>query len=214
MTEVELYALRHAESVLNVKSHIIGGRSNETPITPKGVVQAKTLGYYILQENIIPHAVYSSPAVRAENTAKYTLEAMGLDIQPVIDDDLQEVDQGLWVGLDRRDIYTPEQIAEIDRQGKDSKAPNGESNNEAGERMFNKISEIADRHAEEGKVIRIFVFTHGLAIRCLASHIHNWTRKQTFEAVTPNTSISRFDRLDKTWMLRYLGKVPELTSHP
>jgi broad specificity phosphatase PhoE len=211
-TEVELYALRHAESALNVKPHIIGGRSIETPITPKGVVQARTLGYYMLQENIIPHAVYASPAVRPRDTAKYTLEVMGIDIEPTIDDALQELDQGEWVGLNRDDIYTPERIAEIGRQGKDFKAPGGESMNEAGERMFNRVSEIADRHAEEGKVIRIFVFTHGLAIRCLASHIHNWSRKQTFDAVTPNASISRFDRLDKTWMLRYLGKAPELTS--
>ena len=197
---INLYVVRHAESEANAYgSHLIGGRSNETPLTEKGVEQAKQLGRYLLAKNIYPDFIYSSPAVRTLQTAHYALTEMGIDTEPTVDDNLQELDQGLWVGRNRNETYTDEVLANIQLLGKDFKADGGESMNEVGARMLAAVSTIADRHAHDSEAVTGILFTHGLAIRCLASIIHDWSHKQTYETQTPNASVSIFTRAAGEW---------------
>jgi probable phosphoglycerate mutase len=200
---IDLYVIRHAESAANASgSHLIGGRSNETPLTEKGVEQAKQLGRYLFAKGIEPDFIYSSPAVRTLRTAHYALTEMSIASEPMIEDSLQELDQGLWVGCNRNDTYTEEVLADIALLGKDFKSDGGESMNEVGERMLTVISSIADRHATDNKVVTGIIFTHGVAIRCLASTIHSWSHKQTYETETPNASVSLFTRSGSEWNVR------------
>jgi broad specificity phosphatase PhoE len=197
---IDLYVIRHAESAANASgSHLIGGRSNETPLTKKGVEQAKYLGQYLLAKGINPDFIYSSPAVRTLQTAHYALAEMGITSEPTIEDNLQELDQGLWVGRNRKDTYTEGVLANIQLLGKDFKADGGESMNEVGERMLAAISSIADRHVHESEAVTGIIFTHGVAIRCLASRIHDWSHKRTYETETPNASVSLFTRSAGEW---------------
>lgn len=207
--EIELYAIRHAECENNVNNHIVGGRSNESPLTQRGIEQAKQLGRYLLANDVTPDFVYISPAVRTRDTARFALEELGIDIDPVVEHDLQELDQGLWTGRLRTETYTPDVLAEIARQGKDFKADGGESMNETGQRMLRAASVIADRHVDDDGTQRGFMFTHGFATRCLASTINDWSHQQTFETETPNASISLFTRTSGVWKMEYIGKKPE-----
>ncbi|MDB5185604.1 MAG: uncharacterized protein JWL85_127 [Candidatus Saccharibacteria bacterium] len=205
-SDVELHCFRHAESEANVNWHLISGRSNETPLTPLGIDQAKALGRYLVANEILPDVVYASPAERTLQTAHYALNEMGLDIKPTTHDGLQEMDMGLWVGQPRDHVYSEAVLAEIERLGKDFKAEGGQSMNEVGEQMFRVASEVANLHADDSRTLRIFFFAHGVAIRCLASHIHNWSQTQTYEAHTPNASDSKFTMRNGMWQLNYLGK--------
>jgi len=205
----ELYFIRHAESQANAQPHIIGGRSNHSPITEKGVEQAKQLGRHFLEKDIIPTQVFASPAVRTLQTARYTLRTMGVKLTPKIDGDLQEIDQGDWVGQNRHETYNEATLREIQRLGKDFKAPGGESMNEGGERMFGWVDRTFDITEAITDTQRVFVFTHGLVTRCLASKLHNWTHAKTFEKSTDNTSYSLFVPRDGKWQLEYLGRKPE-----
>lgn len=209
---IDLYVIRHAESVANASgSHLIGGRSNETPLTKKGVEQAKQLGRYLFSKGIKPDFIYSSPAVRTLRTAHYALIEMGITSEPTIDDNLQELDQGLWVGRNRNDTYTEEVLADIALLGKDFKSDGGESMNEVGERMLMAMTSIADRHASNSEVVTGIIFTHGVAIRCLASAIHGWPHKQTYEAETPNVSVSLFTRTGDEWKLQSFAEKSEIS---
>lgn len=200
---IDLYVIRHAESAANASgSHLIGGRSNETPLTEKGIHQAKNLGRYLRAKDINPDFIYSSPAVRTLQTAHYALTEMGIASEPTVENNLQELDQGLWVGRNRKDTYTDEVLSTIQLHGKDFKPEGGESMNEVGERMLTAISSIADRHATESKVVTGIIFTHGVAIRCLASKIHDWSHKKTYETETANASVSVFTRTANEWSLR------------
>ncbi len=208
--KIDLYIIRHAESAANASgSHLIGGRSNETPLTEKGIRQAKQLGRYLFANDIRPDFIYSSPAVRTLSTAHYALAEMGIDRQPTVDDNLQELDQGRWVGRNRKDTYTTQVLDEIELLGKDFKSDGGESMNEVGNRMLDAISTIADRHANNDEMVTGVIFTHGVAIRCLASTIHNWPHKQTYETETPNASVSLFTRSSNEWNLQYLAQRSE-----
>ncbi len=209
MPDIELYLIRHAESEANAQPHIIGGRSNHSPITEKGVEQAKRLGAHFLAKDIIPTHVFSSPAVRTLQTAQHTLDVMGVDIEPTVDDDLQEIDQGDWMGQNRHETYNEATLLEIKRLGKDFKAPGGESMNEGGDRLLGCVDRIVDISEEIVDDQRIFVFTHGLVTRCLASNIHDWSHAKTFEKSTDNTSYSLFVPRDGKWHLEYLGRKPE-----
>lgn len=203
---VNLYLLRHAESTLNATgTHLIGGRSNEVELTREGVEQAKQLGRFLLSKNIQPDFIYSSPAVRTLATAHHSLAEMNIDTHPIIDDNLQELDQGLKVGHNRTDVYTDEVLAAITTLGKDFKLEGGESMNDVGVRMLNAIATIADRHDTTNSTVTGLIYTHGLAIRCLASTVHNWSHKQTYETEIPNASINLFVRSSDQWNAHYVG---------
>ncbi len=209
MSTTKLYLIRHAESQANTEPHIIGGRSNHSPITEKGVEQAKRLGAHFLDEGIIPTQVFASPAVRTLQTARYTLRTMSIKITPKIDSALQELDQGDWVGQNRSEMYNEETFRELERLGKDFKAPNGESMNETGDRMLEWVHRAVPLGEQITDSESVFVFTHGLATRCLASKLHDWSQARTFEKSTDNTSYSLFVPRDGKWQLEYLGRKPE-----
>jgi broad specificity phosphatase PhoE len=203
-----MYLVRHAESEANINSHIIGGRTNESPLTTLGIEQSRRLGEFMLRRNFLPDFVYTSPAVRALQTAQLSLDAAKLIIEPRINDNLQELSQGDWTGLDRTTIYTPEQISEVEALGKDFKAPGGESMNEVGQRMQDAMNDIANEcfdAAETDKAPVVFVYTHGLAIRCRASTLLGWSHSKTYKIDTPNASLTCFSCTDDTWSLEYLG---------
>jgi alpha-ribazole phosphatase len=207
MSKIELYLIRHAESEANTKPHIVSGRSNNTPLTELGVNQAITAGRHLLQKGIIPSRVYSSPAVRTIQTAEHVLNEMGVAIKPIKVEALQELHQGDNVGRIRSDVYTDEVIDEIKRLGKDFKVPNGESMNEVGSRMFEWINSLSTVGEKNTEVQKVFVFTHGVAIKCLASTLCNWSHEKTYKTITDNTSVSLFTLNDGKWKLDFIGKM-------
>lgn len=207
-TLISVYLIRHAQSEMNVQPHLIGGRSTHSPLTEKGIEQARTLGRFLLGQGIIPSHTLSSPAVRTLETARYALEEMNLALVPTIHDDLHEMSQGEWVGRPRADVYTEEVQAEIARLGKDFKLAGGESMNDVGERMLSRMSTVI-QNLPDGTDHTVLVFTHGVAIRCLVSHLFGWTHEQTFKTTTPNTSITQLLHSGKGWELNYFAKVPE-----
>jgi probable phosphoglycerate mutase len=200
----ELYLIRHGESKANTDRSIIGGRSNESPLTEDGIEQARLLGRLLLQEEIIPDRVFSSPAARALQTAEHTLKAMGLGIEPVICDGLQELDQGDWTGTERVKTYSPTTLLEIAYHGKDFKAPGGESMNDTRERMEAWSTEYLDPYRPG----RTLAFGHGLAIRCFVSLKLGWSQKDIFRTHTPNTSLTLLERdCPGEWDVVYAGRL-------
>lgn len=209
--EVELYLIRHGESAMNAhRAHLIGGRGNETPLTPTGEEQSELLGHYLAASDIIPDLIVASPAVRTVETARIVLDAMGLTVEPVIDDALQEMDRGDWVGRVRTEIYTEELIAEANKIGRSFKAPGGESMDDVSQRMFDWVTARVDSRPVLDRPEVVFVFGHGVAIRCLAARPQNWSREEIFAAETPNTSLSLMARKQGGWLLEYLGRTPHL----
>ena len=202
-----VYLIRHAESKLNRTPQYINGRSNETPLTPQGIVQACKLGKFLLENDIVPTSIFSSPAERSKQTGRCCLEAMGIEDDLVICDSLQELDQGEWTGLVRREVYTPEVNAEIKRLGKQFKAPGGESMHEVGVRMLG-WAQTTYRNVPANGIEQGLVFTHGVASRCAAGELLGWDQKQIYTAETPNTSITKLVKHDSGWEAAYVGLDP------
>lgn len=101
----EIYLIRHAQSEMNLNPHIVGGRSNHTPLTLFGEKQAKELGEIISKSGLIPDFVFSSGAVRTNETARISFEEAGIKLDITISEDLQELHQGDSVGMDKSIVY-------------------------------------------------------------------------------------------------------------
>lgn len=175
-------------------------------MTERGRDQARKLGDHLFRHGITPSRVHASPALRTTRTAEIALDTMGLDIEPIINEELQELDSGDWVGAVRNEKYTEAVQAEITRLGKEFKPPGGESMNDVSDRMIKWLRNNMDGGTESNECV--FVFTHGIAIRCLASALHGWTQSETYHAVTENISISLFNHDNNQWRLEYLGWTP------
>lgn len=185
----QFYFVRHAETEMNVQPDIIGGRSNQTPLTPRGKRQAALFGEWLgAQEDIKPDIVYVSPAIRTRDTAHIILEHSQLEGIPYrIDERLQELSQGIKEGASRNATYTDTVRQLIAENPLGFKFEGGESIEEVMRRMYAALSSFHALHG--GKTI--LVVSHGFAIRSLVGHIEQREHDDiVFGMKTPNVSVT------------------------
>ncbi len=180
--------------------HLIGGRSNHSPLTPKGCQQSFALGLHFKNEGISFDHCIVSPALRTLDSFRLTTQAMGLEIEPIIDDRIQELRQGDWEGKPREEIYpyVQQQIKEL---GWNFKAPNGESQYEVEQRMIAFANNCHLMYPD--KILG--VFTHGMAIKCLLRSIEDWPPETTYKRDLDNTAISIIQYHGDRWHSRCIN---------
>ena len=187
---LEIYLVRHAQSEINhlfnqwtSENKKVCGRNQWSELTKKGVQQSIRLGEYL--EGSIIHDFYSSPAIRAQQTTRYCMQAMNQK-WPLyeIDERLAELSQGKWEGqIDYK--VRPSQIRrDIESQGPNFRPLGGESQSDVYERMRNFIEEeIITKYSKESKSVKKYdnkynkkaiIFTHKNALACLLAHLKNF----------------------------------------
>ena len=198
---VDIYFIRHAECEMNLEfDTFIGGRSNHSPLTPKGISQAHKLGLRLAQEGISFDKVYSSIAKRTMQTAEYAGKHAGFSLDDcALTPQIQELDQGDWQGATRDQTYTPDVLTTIRANPLDFRAPNGESQRDVEERMHAWTTEsiLSTYHSDE----KIGVITHGLAIKCFLRGMLNSSPEMTYKTHIDNTSITKVRHSDRGWDL-------------
>lgn len=202
MTNTELYLVRHGEAENNVRKNYIAGRSNHFELTERGIEQSKELGAALLRNGFHANRVYSSPARRTLQTSAYVLGEMGMAVDVITEDNLQEQDVGEWAGRVATEVFTEGQLEIINTLGKDFRSPGGESFNDVGGRVRSWVDTLP-----EGS--RTIAFTHGGPIRCLAATLHGWSHAQTYQTQMDNASVSLFVDDGTGWNLEYIGKKAE-----
>ena len=95
------YLIRHGQSEANVR-HITAGGQFDSPLSPLGHEQARTLAPYLAQLADQPARVVHSPMIRARDTAQYLNR--GLNLQATGMADLREHEMGIWDGLPWDDV--------------------------------------------------------------------------------------------------------------
>ncbi|TML46227.1 MAG: histidine phosphatase family protein [Actinobacteria bacterium] len=112
-------------------------------------------------------AIYSSDTERAYETALILAERHGLDVQT--DDRLREVNFGLWEGLTRSQINERFSGGFARWLSGESSTPNGGESDEAmAARVLAALSDIANRHGDDERVL---VVTSGGPIRAAQAHL-------------------------------------------
>ncbi len=107
MAVSELVLVRHGESMGNAAAAAahaaaadvieVGQRDADVPLSPVGVEQAQALGlgFKMLFADQRPTVVWSSPYVRAQQTAQLALEAAGQPLPIAIDERLRDRELGI-----------------------------------------------------------------------------------------------------------------------
>ncbi len=196
--------IRHAESGMNVDMAnadvpFIGGRQNEIDLSPLGERQAPNIGYFALSNEIRPTDFYTSPAIRTRRTHTLSSTAMGLSVDAIIDDRLQELDQGEWTNQPRTLYRYPENKREMDRLGSDFAPPGGESMNMVYRRISAFLDSLVAPVTIETEARRhIWVHTHGVVIKTYIGKLLGWTHEQTHKAPIDNASLTRLE-YNGTW---------------
>lgn len=159
-----LFLVRHGETDSN-RDGLALGRA-DPPLNDLGVQQAERLAASLGRAQLV--AVYSSPLIRARQTAEPIAERSGLDVR--VDESLIEMDVGELDGLDFatvRERY-PEFIEKwLSDDGPDEPMPGGESLSAVADRAMSFLESVG-RAEGDGAVCAV---THNFVILALLSRV-------------------------------------------
>lgn len=207
--EFYLYLIRHGQTYINADGSTVG-QAGDSPLTEKGRMQAQLLGERLAYKDQVNFDyVYSSDYTRAHDTAKI---ATGNNQNIILSPALREYSAGDWTGTARREIYNVPTLLRMAAMTSAFQPPNGESMHMVERRasqwledtiLYNKqISEIARGRKENGsKPLNIFVFSHGMTIKCLLHYIMGFDQSFTWKLTLENTSISKLYFGQEGWRL-------------
>jgi broad specificity phosphatase PhoE len=154
------YVLRHADKehgdFFNPRL-----RHHDQPLSPQGQQEARQLGTFFAGKPIA--AIYVSGYQRTGQTIAHV--AQQLQLTPVIDERLNEIDNGRLDGLPDLEIQQtyPEVWAAYQARSADFRFPEGETGAEAQERIIDFLREKRQQHDSEN----IILVSHEGLIRLL-----------------------------------------------
>lgn len=170
-----LWIVRHGESAGNVAvSHAeaaglelldLSHRDVDVPLSELGERQARALGRWIAEqpEDERPTVLWSSPYVRAQQTATLALEAAGLDLPRVVDERLREREFGAFDGLTRKGITArfPEESERRTALGKFyHRPPGGESWTD----VLQRLRAVLDEMRLDAQGERVLLMAHQVVV--------------------------------------------------
>lgn len=160
------YIIRHAEKEKGnfYNPHL---RHQDEPISQKGLEDSLKLWSYLREKQI--SAIYISGYQRAGQTIEYAAKQLG--ITPVIDERLNEIDNGCIKGLSDQAIQEnyPDVWKAYHERSADFRFPEGETGEEAQSRIAEFLEEKRQVHSTEN----IVLVSHEGLIRLLICHITN-----------------------------------------
>lgn len=139
-----LFLIRHAENEYTVSGKLAGWIP-EVHLNEAGKVQAEILSDYFKSVDI--HHIYSSPLVRALETARPIAAAH--DIRVVRCNSIAEVRYGKWQGKSLKVLRRQKLWDQIQRKPSICSFPDGESIMSVQNRAVEVVKEISDRHTNE-----------------------------------------------------------------
>ena len=166
---MNFYFTRHGETEWNVKKKIQG--TTDIPLDEKGIQQAKRLAETLLEKQrsgeLHLDRVYTSPQLRAAETARIAAEALHATCIPM--DGLVEMNLGSWEGSNWR-VIERENSPEYQEWRKDRRyvrtPGGGECYNDVVKRTLDAMEYIMKR--ENGDVL---IVTHSAIIMALRCYI-------------------------------------------
>jgi broad specificity phosphatase PhoE len=158
------YIIRHADKEWG--NHFNSKlRHQDEPISQKGKAQAEKLVPYFVDKDI--SRIYISAYVRTGQTVAPLVEH--LNLLPIMDERLNEIDNGLFDGLAREEIEQkfPEEWQAYRARKTDFRFPEGETGQEAQKRLVDFLNEKQEAHGDENTLI----VCHDGLIRLLMCHV-------------------------------------------
>ncbi len=211
---LRLLLIRHGLSSFNCERRI-QGRNDLSILTDKGQEQATQTGRVLGSLPI--NAIYSSPLQRAAETTSKIIKAGGIDLNPVFDEGLLEIDLSSWSGLKLNEVGEkfPQEYEtwKNDPSNLVLKRENGQEYKPVEEllsqaRIF--LSQLLKNHLK-GDNQTVLVVGHNAILRCLILILLNDPNKGFKRLKLDNSSLSVFN-ITKTDTEKYNAQIECLNS--
>ncbi|MBI4236624.1 MAG: histidine phosphatase family protein [Chloroflexi bacterium] len=210
---MNLYLVRHGETDWNREGRVQGRA--DTPLNALGKAQAEALAAYLsrrLGQDLA--AVYSSPALRARQTAEAIAAPLGLKLR--LEEGLLELAMGEMDGVSLREMRDrfPDFFRLWTTDTASARFPGGETLSELQDRVWTAIQRIAKAH---GSAETVVVVSHAFALyailcKALGLSLNNYGRLHQDPggvSLLVSRRGRRTDDLEVEWTLTLLNQ----TSH-
>jgi len=175
------FILRHGQTSYQLKKEKMCYPCPEpSPIllTEKGKKQIKVAAKKLKEEKI--DLIYSSDIPRAGQTAKIVAQELGLGV--IFDSQLQDINMGIFRGRPNKEVR---QYFPYRKEWFFKPVPQGESWNDAKERMINFLKEIDKKYKNK----KILIVSHGDPLWLLEGAVKGLDNEQLLEQKLNNTDI-------------------------
>jgi probable phosphomutase (TIGR03848 family) len=125
---------------------VLPGRAPGLHLAPRGRRQAEAVAERLATTSKLA-AVYTSPVLRAKQTASFIAERVGVDLR--VDKGLSECDFGSWTGAQLSALRRLPEWSTVQRWPSGFRFPDGESFHEMATRFATALGRIRDRHPGE-----------------------------------------------------------------
>jgi 2,3-bisphosphoglycerate-dependent phosphoglycerate mutase len=202
-----LWVVRHGESAGNVARDAaeaqgleridIAERDMDVPLSDTGHRQAEALGRWFgaQPDDARPTVVWTSPYLRARQTAEEVLAGAGLEVPVVVDERLREREFGVLDGLTRKGITArfPDESERRTRLGKFyHRPPGGESWSDVLLRLRGALDAVRQDAAGE----RVLLVAHQVVVLLVRYVLEGMTEQDVLEvdrqAEVANCSLTRY----------------------
>lgn len=161
-----MYLIRHGATANNIsRPPVLQGCGINGPLVDIGLRQAEETAAFLAKTPLA--AIYSSPLLRAMQTAEKIAAGRRLTIQPA--DLLQEVDVGRWEGKDWGWIEAndPTGYQLHHTSPAEHGYPEGENLTQVQARVVPQLEQILDTHVQQ----HVAVVAHNVVIRAMIAHL-------------------------------------------
>ena len=197
MADKTIYLIRHAHPDYPDGVKMCLGRKNDLPLSARGLEQAQALARRF--ENIPLEAVYTSPLLRAHQTAR----SVAGDSRPVhVLSDLIELDGGQWDGLTYEQLHARFPHA-FGPGAKGGCPPGGESDEDGLARMKSAFDRIAAKTQSCAAIV-----AHSGVNRLLLCDIAGLPLSEKKKMGQDYAAVSVLICTDGVWTIHELGPRP------
>lgn len=205
---LRLLLVRHGLTNANQEDRWIG--STDPPLSDEGWAQAEALAARLTHEGL--GAIYSSPQLRARQTAEGIARACDLEVQ--IEPKLRELDFGCWEGLTQAEIVAryPGQMRTWWADPTAEPAPHGgESLMQAAQRARAAYRKIVGCHSEGETVLTV---AHGGVLQALLCEALGPPLRARWSYLLKAAALSELQILDGQPVLVSLNESSFLAHRP
>ncbi|MEI8168255.1 MAG: histidine phosphatase family protein [Rhodoferax sp.] len=179
MNTAQLCLTRHGETDWNKRGILQGWL--DVPLNEQGRKQAHELAQNRINTGF--SAVWSSPLLRAQETAEIVARVLGLP-PPCCHEGLKERHFGAIQGIPKSELaeLNPALLEQILRRNPAAEFVGGESMEEFSDRLIAACTEIGSRH----RGVRVLVVTHGWGLDVVTRHVSGLPRNAVLQVKPAN----------------------------
>lgn len=206
--EINLYLIRHGESVRNTEPDVIGQDKGEI-LTFNGELQARRLGEYFRDNLISFDEIYFSYYKRARDTCDIACAEFAENAIKYPCVELREYSAGDVTNKKRSEVVTFEVLDEMNKLGMHFKFPKGEALYQVQGRAIKFIYDrILSKPSDKPR--NIALFSHGMTIKCILQYVMQFDQKMTWRITLDNTSVSVIQFKNDMWFIKSINDTRHL----